>query len=260
MTSKPSRVGEFFGLAFLFTWGLQAPGVLAHLGFISGEPTRFLPLAGLGIFGPMLAALVVTRREGGTRSELLGPLLRWRVHPGWYLVALLPAALLALVLFLLNLAGRHGPIAYVPTLGGLVFGIVISISEEIGWRGFALPRLEERFGGFAASGLLGTLWCLWHVPMFLGLDVPLTLLPVMLLYFVGASLLLTWIYDGTGGSLLLASVAHLAAHLNNSHRALPQEVLPLVAHGIVYAAFGVLVMRGTLPRARGLVRQPPTTP
>jgi hypothetical protein len=72
----------------------------------------------------------------------------------------------------------------------------------------------------------------------------------MLLYFTGVSLLLTWIYNGTKGSLLLATLAHLGAHLNNSHRALPDEVVPLLTHAIVYAALGLLVMRGALSTGR----------
>ena len=91
--------------------------------------------------------------------------------------------------------------------------------------------------------MMGVLWYLWHIPMFLGLGVPLNLVLVMLLYFTGTSLVLTWIYNGTNGSLLIATLAHLGAHLNNSHRALPGEVVPLVAHAIVYGALGLLVMR-----------------
>jgi hypothetical protein len=73
----------------------------------------------------------------------------------------------------------------------------------------------------------------------------------MLLMFTGASLFMGFIARGTGGSLLLAVVAHLAAHVNNSHRALPGEVLPLVVHAVVYGALGLALMRGTLGGFRG---------
>ena len=135
---------------------------------------------------------------------------------------------------------------YFPVNGAIAFALVISLVEEVGWRGFALPRLQRRFGPFVASTLLGVLWYLWHWPMFLGMGVPLDLVLVMLLYFMGASLLMTWIYNGTEGSLLLMVLAHLGAHLNNSHRALPDEVAPLVAHAIVYAGLGLVVMRRAL--------------
>ena len=133
-----------------------------------------------------------------------------------------------------------------------MFGVIASVSEEIGWRGFALPRLQERWGAFAASGLLGGLWYLWHLPMFIGAGVPLNLVLVMLLYFWGASLLLTWIYNRSGASLLLVALGHMAAHLNNSHRALPLEIVPVVAHSIVFAAVGLPVMRRSLLLMRRL--------
>ena len=244
---RPSgRSTSFFVLTFGITWGLQLPGVFAQRGIFPGDPKVYLPFVALGALGPLLAATWLSFREGGRAgvNRLYAPLLRWRVHWGWYAVALaLPGALLTLVLSLLNQAGRQGPIAYLPAAGGVVFGLVMSLVEEVGWRGYALPRLRARWGAFAASALLGVLWCLWHIPMFLGLGVPLDLGPILLLYFVGASLFMTWIYDGTQGSLLLIVLAHLGAHLDNSHRALPGDVVPLLAHAIVYAALGLFVMR-----------------
>ena len=237
---------RFFVLTFAITWGLQLPGVLAQRGLLPGAMPAYLALAGLGIFGPIVAATVVAYREAGGAGlrQLYAPLLRWRVHPGWYLVALLvPGVLLALLLSGLNLAGRAGPTLYFPAGGALTFALVVAVAEEVGWRGYALPRLEQRFGAFAASTLLGVLWYLWHLPMFVGQGFPLDLVLVKLLYFTGASLVFTWIYRGTGGSLLLAVLTHLGGHLNNSYRALPDEVAPIVAHAIVYGALGLLVIR-----------------
>ena len=244
----------FFLLTFAVTWGLQLPGVLAQRGVLPGDVSWYLPFAGLGLLGPTVAAAVLAYRAGGKAGvkALLEPLTRWRFHPRYYAVALLPALVLAELLYLLNQAGRQGPIAYLPAGGGVVFGVLASLFEEVGWRGYALPRLERRFGGFAASGLVGVVWYVWHLPMFAAVGVPLNLALVMLLYFVGASLLLTWLVKESGGSLLVAVIGHFAAHLNNSHRALPNEVLPLVVHAIVYAALGLFVMRAALPRGRNL--------
>jgi uncharacterized protein len=240
-------VAPYFALTFAVTWGLQLPAVFAQRGFLPGNPNAYLPLAGLGVLGPMVAAVYLSFREGGKAQvrALFAPLLRWRVGLGWYALALfVPAALLTGILSLLNLAGRQGPVAYLPGAGALLAGLVISTAEEVGWRGYALPRMQERWGAFTASTLLGALWYLWHIPMFLGAGVPLDLGLVMLLFFVGGSLLFTWIYNGTGGSLLLAVAAHFGAHLNNSHRPLPGDVLPLLVHTIVYAALGLFVMWG----------------
>lgn len=247
MGAHPTATARFFLLTFAITWGLQLPGVLAQRGLLPVKPEATMPFAALGIFGPLLAATLLTFREGGRGSvrELFAPLARFRVHAGWYFAALvLPGALLTGLLWLLNQAGRQGPLAYLPGTDALLFAFVISVAEEVGWRGYALPRLQARFGAFAASAIIGVLWYLWHIPMFLGQGVPLNLGLVMLLFFVGGSLLFTWIYNGTNGSLLLAVLAHVGVHLNNSHRALPGDLVPLVAQTLVYAALGLLLMRG----------------
>ncbi len=207
-----------------------------------------MPLAALGIFGPLCAATVLTAKEGGRQAlaQLFGGLLKWRVGWHWYLVALLlPGILLAGALGLLRLAGRTGDVLLTTTASAVAVAGVIAVAEEIGWRGFALPRLQKRVGPIAASGAIGGLWTLWHIPMFLGAGVQLALLPVMLLYFVGGSFVFTWINNRTG-SLLLVVLAHVGAHLNNSHAALPGDELPVVVHAIIYAALGMLVMRAQL--------------
>jgi membrane protease YdiL (CAAX protease family) len=154
----------------------------------------------------------------------------------------LPAVLLSAVLWLLRAAGREGPIAYTPDAPRLVLALVIAVAEEVGWRGFALPRLQRRFGAFAASGLLGVLWALWHLPMFAAQGIPLELLLVMALFFTGGSLVFTWACERSGQSLFFAVFAHVGVHLNNSHLALPGDQIPLVVHAVIYAALGLLLV------------------
>ncbi len=235
----------FFVIAFAFTWALQLPAALARHALLPGDPSAYLPLAMLGIFGPMVAALSLTAQEHGRRGwrALVARLLVARVSPSWYVLALLvPGALLSLLLFLLSCAGREGRLHYVPTASGLAVGLLVAFAEEIGWRGYALPRLAARYGSFAGSCFLGVLWTLWHVPVFLAVGVPMALGLVMLLYFVGGSLYFSWLY-ARSGSLLVVVLAHLGAHLNNSHAALPGDSLPLVVHAVVYASLGLFTMR-----------------
>lgn len=251
-------MAAFFLLAFAFTWALQWPGLLAQHGALPGPVQVYMPFAALGIFGPLVAASLLSFREGGwdALKQLFRPLMVWKLPLGWSLLALLvPGVLLAGVLALLNLSGRLGSVTFTPSLGGLVLAVVISIAEEIGWRGYALPRLQQRWGAFAAGTTIGIVWYLWHLPMFIGLGVPLNLVLVMLLYFVGASLLLTRLYNTGRAGLWLAVLGHLGAHLNNSHRALPDEVAPLVVHAIVYAGLGLLLMRGSLDGKAGRGRE-----
>lgn len=246
MPRQKGSATSFFLLTFLITWGLQLPGVFAQRGLLPGDPQAYLPFVGLGIFGPVAAAAFLTSRNGekGAVKALFRRMLLWRVAPRWYLLALLlPAVLLSVGLALMNLSGRSGPITYFPTIGAMIMGLVISASEEIGWRGYAQPSLEERWGPVGGSIIVGVFWAFWHIPMFLGAGVSLEVMPVMLLMFTGGSLFFTWILQGTGGSLLLVSLAHFGAHLNNSHRALPDDTLPLLVHAIIWAALGSIAMR-----------------
>src|SRR6187200_1873346 len=114
-SATPSTTLPFFVLTFAISWGLQLPGVLAQRGLLPGPLQVYLMLAGLGIFGPLVAATLLAHREAGRAGirALYAPLLRWRLHPGWYLLGLVvPGSLLALLLGALNLAGRQGPALY----------------------------------------------------------------------------------------------------------------------------------------------------
>ena len=153
--------------------------------------------------------------------RLLRRIVLWRVGLRWYLFVLagipavvalstlvMPGALASFdaaavpnVLFLYVVAGLFFLFA-----GGPFF-------EEIGWRGFALPRMQRRYGPLAGSLVLGVLWALWHLPLFLvpdwdtphggPLDVAL-----FIVIAVGMSVVLTWVFNNTRGSVLIAILAH----------------------------------------------------
>jgi uncharacterized protein len=239
----------FFAIAFAFTWSLQLPGALARVGVVSLEPALYLPLAVLGIFGPMVAAVWLTLKDGGRPAlrSLFASLLAWRVSPAWYLLALfVPGALMSAVLYAMRLAGHQGAWHFLADAPRLVSAILISVAEEPGWRAYALPRLTAVYGPVRGSCWLGAIWALWHVPMFMAVGVPMVLAPAMLVYFVGGSLFMTWLYLGSAGSLLIAVLAHLGAHLNNAHAALPADAAPLYVHTAVNVALGLLAMRSAV--------------
>lgn len=246
--TRPRHVLPFFLAVFAITWALQLPAALAALGVIAGPPERLLPLAGLGIFGPALAAILVALFEPGPRRvrALLRPLGTWRVGAIWYVVALcLPGAILTAGLAAYSLATGHDvPWTYFPRDAQHVAAMFIApLAEEIGWRGFALPRLQRRFGAVVASVILGVVWAVWHVPMFLAAGLSLGLMPLMLVFFTAGSLTFTWIYNRARGSLLLMVLAHMGAHLDNSHAALPGDTTPLVVHTIGYAVVALVIVR-----------------
>lgn len=231
------KTARFFALTFLFTWGLQVPAVAL------GED--WVLLAALGIFGPLAAATVLTARDEGRIGvrTLYGRLIPRKGQWLSYVIAFaLPAALLVAMLYAMRLAGRAGDLLLNRGPATLAVGAVVSIAEEVGWRGYALPRLRARFGAVVGSVILGVVWLVWHVPMFVGQGVPLSLMFPMLWMFIGGSLFFTWLDARTSGSLFAAVLAHLGLHFNNSHAALPADVLPLLCHSIVFAALGVAVV------------------
>ena len=176
----------FFVLAYALTWWVY-------------PLLRFSPLIGLlGLFGPALAAIVVTAVTDGRRGvmALLKRTVRWRVPLPWYLVALgLPAALALLAAGLYVLLGP-GTSIQLGRLSVLDFVLILLVAgEELGWRGYALPKLLETRSPLAASLIIGVVWGLWHLPTFFIAGTPQFNQPVLafLVLTTAYSILLTWV-------------------------------------------------------------------
>ncbi len=247
MTPATRATARFFGFTFAVTFALQLPAVLAHHGVIAGPPEKFMPLVGLGAFGPTFGAILAARGEQGPRPvrAVFAQLGRWRVHPIWWLVALFTSgALFSGAMAILSLFVQDiGPLAYPPNdAQRLVALVFFPIGEEIGWRGFALPRLQERFGPLRASILLGTAWCAWHAMMFELSGFSLVWLVILAPFFIGGSVFFTWLWNRTGGSLLLAVLAHVGAHLDNSNRPLPGNATPALVHTAAFVLFAIALV------------------
>ncbi len=259
MSQEPTSTStaRFFAFTFFGTWALQLPAVAVQRGLLPGDPNTALGVAALGIFAPLVVGTWLTRREVGRPGvrALYARLLPHRAHLRWALVGLLvPALLLAGGLGLFRLAGWPGEVVMNRGAPALSVGLVICVAEEVGWRGYALPRLTARYGAFAGSGILGVLWTLWHIPMLLGQNVSLTFLPSMALMLVGGSLFFTWLAGRSNQSLFVAVLTHVGVHLNNSHAALPGDHLPLLVHTVVFAALGLgvaLCDRSVFPELGG---------
>jgi membrane protease YdiL (CAAX protease family) len=239
--------GLFLVLALALTYAAQLPAALAHAGIGPWTEETVLPFVPLGLFGPLVAALWLARSEPGGRRAVLRLRGRAPVSPLWFaLCLLLPALLLAAGLALLGEQPLYAP----REPARLIALFIIPFVEEVGWRGYALPRLQARCGALLASVILGATWTLWHVPMLVLADVPMSLVPIMLVQFTAASIVTTWLYNRTQGALLSAVLLHASAHLNNSHAALPGDVLPLAMHAIALSVLAsTLLMTGQLGRA-----------
>ncbi len=234
----------YFALALAITWALQLPALLAHEGVVSGSPDRYMALVGLGAFGPMLAAMIAARVEGTGVRALFRPLRTWRVGVRWYFAALfLPGGIFVLVAAAWNALGHTEPLLYLPANPAfLLAAIVFPFGEEIGWRGFALPRLLQRTSPLVASAVIGVVWTLWHVPMLTLEGVQPALYFAFVPFLVGGSVLFTWIFRHTRGSLSLAVLAHVGAPLTTPGHALPGRSLPMVLHAVAYVLLALALV------------------
>jgi membrane protease YdiL (CAAX protease family) len=249
-TVPTSRIAWFFALTFLVTWGAQLPAALAKLGVLAAPVERLVPFVGLGLFGPMVAAMIVSRGEPGGVRGLFARLRGVRAGVGWYLAALLlPGVLLTLGLAVYRLGGGADlgrwfwPPRDPPRIMAM---ILVPFTEELGWRGYAQPRLAARVGPLKASLVVGAFWGLWHFPMFVLQGVPAALFPASIAYTIAGSVVFTWLCQRSGSLLPMAVVAHLGAHLDNSMASIPGTSVPFVAQLVAYvvlAATLVLVDR-----------------
>ena len=186
-------------------------------------------------YGPMLSAIIVVKlsRGGeGIRSLLRGT-IKWNVGVGWILIAFSPVALFAFGVIITYLFARQipnlsllGKINFLPNLGILAFPIWIltsGIGEETGWRGFALPRLQKNMGALGAAVVVGLFWALWHVPAFFYLPnymkMGLASFPGLAFGIIAGSILLTWLYNSTRGSILMAILWHGAFNFVTASKA-----------------------------------------
>ena len=209
----------FFVLAYALSWSLESQ--LVFLGD-SVSDTQSLVLVLLASNVPSVVAIVLTAIVLGRESvrKLLGRLLIWRVDPRWYLVVVGPAALTGGVVGLNALLGGPALSVDVSLLTAMIM-LALSIfpgsalGEEIGWRGYALPRLQAGRSALNASLILGVIWALWHLPLYFTGQAfrSLSLFAPFVVATIALSVILTWVYNSTGGSLLLVVLIHATFNL-----------------------------------------------
>lgn len=204
--TRNHRLIAFFALTFLFTWWswpLWAVGLM---------PVAHWPV------GPLLAALIVIGvTEGRPGYRVLGArMIRWRVGWSWWLVAIgTPLAVLALAAYA-NVAifGAPAPVPAAMTWG--TFALVFAgrfldpldgpLGEEPGWRGYALPLLQAERSPLASGTVLAVFAALWHIPLVATGQLPAVGLPITFVI----TFVYVWLFNRTGGSVLLVMAFHVA--------------------------------------------------
>ncbi|MDX1639153.1 MAG: type II CAAX endopeptidase family protein, partial [Balneolaceae bacterium] len=233
------RLLLFFLLSFVIAWGIWIPvGTFA--------PDLYLMVLP-GAWAPTIAAFLLAYFTDGREGlrKLLGKLIRWRVSIGYYLFAIFAMPVLSLAASALHalLGGKFVTIASVAAQFGipeeqsylfLVYAPLIylttvfaggPIAEEVGWRGYAQPLLQQKIGAGRAGLLIGFIWGFWHLPLFCYFPQAVGNIP--LVYYVplvtAYGVLFAWIYNKTGGSVLLCILLH--AGINFSVGVVGSEIL-----------------------------------
>lgn len=207
----------YFAACYILTWTAW----LAAAGIQDNTQRTLLIL--LGTFMPGIVALglsAMSRGRSGVKALLLR-LFLWQVPWRWYLFA---ATYIAVIKLMVAVFHRATTGAW-PTFGLEPWYLLLAatlastflggqVGEELGWRGYALPRLAARFGLGGASILLGLLWACWHLPLFvvLGGDTLGQSFPLYLLQVTALSVAMAWLYAHTQGSLLLVMLMHAAVN------------------------------------------------
>ena len=221
----------YFSMAYAFTWVLVIPITLSQrgLGFFSLPDGLLFALFLLSTFsGPLPAALIMTSLIDGPsgRRQLFRRMFQWRVGARWYLLVLVGYPLI----FLIGMTFSSGatpwialaqkwPLLFTYYLPTAALGIIFpGLGEEPGWRGFALPRLQQQYGPLTGSLILGTLHGLWHLPAYFIsgaiLDGPFNFMvfAANTCSIIALTLIWTWLFNNAGQSVFFAMLVHGASN------------------------------------------------
>jgi membrane protease YdiL (CAAX protease family) len=198
----------FLLLTFSFSWGVWG---LARSHFSGAGRGLSIALHTVGLCGPTVAALVLTGLLYGRRGVvvLLKRIAHWRVGFGWYLFALFSTLITGLTAIGVHtLAG-----GMTPHLNQLVFAqaflpLPAGLPEEYGWRGFALPHLLKKRSALTSSLIIALFWVVWHIPISPALK-NVSFFGLFLLEVIPLSILFSWLYINSRGSILLVVLYHM---------------------------------------------------
>jgi membrane protease YdiL (CAAX protease family) len=241
---------SYYLLAYALTWVIAVPLLLSARGWMALQIPH--ELEGLAAFGPMAAAIIVTRISAGTNGlrALLASCVNWRVPPAWLaFVMLSPFVVLAIAAVLTPARdpaepaqGLQGFILSAAFIELVVFGgLFQGVGEEPGWRGFAIPRLRRYCGPLLATLMLFPVWLCWHLPMFLSR--PEFTFGSWLGFSLGilsAAIWLTLIYDATR-SALMAIVWHMLINVARG-LAMALSLSTFLLFGQVVAGVALLIV------------------
>ncbi len=243
----------FFGLTFGITWILWVPGLLRTF-FLPAIPELLvLILSIVATFVPSIMGFIFVGIESGKKGmgKLLKRAVQFRGYK-WGITTILLYPLLIILVHSINYGARGVPIPFTDMLLNeawkipiaFLMGLVIGgpLGEEFGWRGYALPKLQEKFGGWLSALMMGAIWGLWHIPAFFIEGAPQNTLPIGA--FLVTDLVFTFIIayqqNHSKGSLVPAFLMHSLMNLTMETMPLITETGDASAWWIANAVLGIV--------------------
>lgn len=263
----------FAVIAYLFAWLIEVPVALSAQGVLPALPKPVIAVAVVAAtFGPTVGAFVMTGVMEGKAgiARLLRRYVQWRVGIVWYLFLLVgvPIIIVLGTIVVPGVLSSFQPIvgpllAAYPLAFLLTFLLGGPLGEEPGWRGFALPRLQERYGPLPGSVILGLLWAFWHFPLFWsGVWTPPTLtnMVMFVVMITALTIMMTWVFNHAAGSVLITMLMHASFNTFANKVGAPLFPAPIFNdYGLLPVLIGftgtavvlILVTRGRLGLPKG---------
>ena len=250
----------YLAITFGLTWGIVGLLILFpdQTTALFGELSAKNPLFILAVYAPAIAAFTLVIRQGGLPGlrRYLSRLLLWRVHWGWYvfLLAGIPLLFYGGAALKGNLFSEPFPFSnWYEVIPALVFMLVLGPIEEFGWRGLALPLLQQRYAPMWAGLILGAIWGAWHLPAFFLSGVPQSTWSFFP-FFIGSiaiGVIVTPLFNASGGSISLPLLVHWQLINPVFPDAAPHDTIMFVAAAIVV----VIINRTTMFSREGAVTE-----
>lgn len=254
----------FVGLAYALAWAWSLPLAITGETVEQGQgwPTHVPSLV-----APLLAALAVLGfKEGQTGlADLVRRMGRWRFPSVWWLVVASPVVVLGLTLAGMAVAGQNLPsLSEFARFGGLpVYGVVQTfllvfvlngLGEETGWRGYLQDRLQFRFTPLSSTLIVAVIWAVWHTPFFFILSTYAGFTAMTLVLFplglASGAVVLTWLYNRTGRSILAVALWHTLYNMAVATAGATDLIQGVVTAAVMVAAV-ILVTADVAARSSG---------
>jgi membrane protease YdiL (CAAX protease family) len=213
LKKSPLLVVVFLAVTFALTWLAFLPLILRRTHPQSATGTLLLVL---GIGAPSITAFLLASLSAGREGVrgLWRGGTRWRVGARWYAAVFIIPGLAWGAAWAVAAAVGAEPPPVNPLLPALISGLLAGMLEEFGWSGLAFPSLQARYGFLRAGVAMGCIVAVWHLPFFFtsGTTQSRSSFLVFLLTLIPARIIFGWIYNGSGGSILLTVLLHASGN------------------------------------------------